>query len=338
MADKTFVDDMGLPEELVPLLVHETWVNVCEFASIKRDGTPVTVPLGVFPGEKGRTIGISARLAFPSKAERVRKNPKVCLLYSEPKGSPVENPPVILVYGHATVRDADLQANLDRFAREQTARVQTFRKMPSFMLRWMSGFLAAIWIEVTPLKILWWPDANLEKPAQQWHAPEGIFAPPSDPPPKPRPLQHKPVVTPSSDWRQEIAYAFNRLGSPILTVVDRAGYPVQFRARSGVLQSDGVRLDLPPAMPAEAKGGACLTFHTIQVKNGEMVANENRHFIGDIIQDGAAALFRVERQLPSLSAKFNGPGDVLSYIRLIRASRKRAKAEAARRGQPMPKI
>ena len=123
-SETTFAGDTGIPEVLMPLLVHPTWPNVCEFATLKGGGTPVTVPLGTFPGENRRTIAISARLGFPLKAERARRNPKVCLLYSDPDGSALEKPPLILVYGAATVRDADLQANLDRHVREQKARNQ----------------------------------------------------------------------------------------------------------------------------------------------------------------------------------------------------------------------
>lgn len=101
----TFSNRIGLPEELVPVLVNS---QVCEYASIKRDGTPITSPVIPFPGEAGCTIGVNTGLAYSWKAERARHNPKVCLLYSERKGLVGERPPVILVYGQATVLDADL--------------------------------------------------------------------------------------------------------------------------------------------------------------------------------------------------------------------------------------
>jgi hypothetical protein len=337
-AQTTFSMDTGIPEELMPLLAHPTRINVCEFATTKSDGTPVTVPLGTFSGEQPRTIAISARLGFPMKAERARRNPKVCLLYSDPDGSPLEEPPLILVYGAATVRDADLQANLDRHVKEQKARNQMLKKMPHFMLRWMSGFLSTIWIEVTPVKIVWWPEANLEKPPQQWVAPAGTSAPLSDPPPEGPVQLHKAVAPPPPDWRTGLADSISRLGTPVLTAVDSDGYPVPFRVLDYSLEAGGARLDLSPAMPAEANGRACLTFHRLQVTNGTMTSNENTAFIGDVATEGRTALFHVERQLPSLNAKLEGLGDMLHTIRVIRASRKRVAIEAARRGQPVPKI
>lgn len=333
-----FINSIGLPEELVPVLAHESWPNLCEYASIKSDGTPVTVAIPAFPGEHPGTIAIGTGLAWPAKAERARKNPQVCLLYSDPKGLPVDDPPVILIYGHATVRDADLQANLDRHIGELKPRTLMIRMMPGFVLRWMSGYLARIWIEVTPLKVLWWPDADLEKPPLQWQAPPGTSAPQSDPPPKPPPKSLSPLYAPPQDWRKDMAYAFDRLGTPILTVVDQEGYPVPIRAHSGTLQADGVRLDLPSAMPTEAKGRACLTFHTVHIIRGEQIANENRFFIGDVAKDKDGVLFRVERQISNMSAKLNSPSRVLSFISTVRNSGELAEIQAARRGQRAPKV
>jgi hypothetical protein len=101
---------IGLPEDRVPHLVDSTWAH--EFASRKRGGRPITTSLTPFSGDDGRTIDVNTGLAHPWKTERARNNLQVCLLYSEPKGSLIENPPVILVYGHTPVYDSDLPAPL----------------------------------------------------------------------------------------------------------------------------------------------------------------------------------------------------------------------------------
>ena len=77
----SFSNTLGLPEELIPILM-DSWA--CEYASLKKNGTPITYPLISFPGDDGRTIEVATGLAYPSKAERARNNPKVCLLYSDP--------------------------------------------------------------------------------------------------------------------------------------------------------------------------------------------------------------------------------------------------------------
>ena len=330
--DLSFSNALGLPEELVPLLV-DSWS--CEYASLKKNGTPITHPLIPFPGEDGRTIDINTGLAYPSKAERARNNPKVCLLYSDPRGSKIENPPVTLVYGHAAVYDSDLQTNTDRYVQASLSRNKMFAQMPGFALRWMRPYLSRIWISVTPLKVLWWPEGDMGKAPKLWRAPEGTQAPPSDPKPEPLSTPHKPWMDTPSDWRKEITYAFDKLGLPVLTVVDEEGYPVPFRVQSGSLQSDGVSLDLSPAMPTDARGRACLTFHTMKVKNGEMVSNDNKSFIGTMSEDGV--LFKVKRQLASAEIKFD-LGGMLAFISMIRRLGKRIDVEAGRRGQPVPII
>jgi hypothetical protein len=322
-----------LPSELVPFLME----GICEYASLKKDGTPITSPVIPFPGEDGRTIDVQTGLTYPSKAERARNHPQVCLLYSEPKLSNVERPPTVLVYGQACVHDSDLQANTDRYVKMSLARFKMFRPLPALILRQMDGYLARIWIAVTPLKILWWPEGDMSATPHQWRAPKGTQAPPCDPPPGPLPTPHKPLVDPPTDWRKDIAYAFDRLGKPIITMVDEDGYPVPFRARGGFLEAGVVHLDLPASMPVEARGRACLTFHTLKIKNGEMVSNENMSFIGEVTGNGVDALFKVERGLPIFSAG-RDPASIISLVSNIYRMGKRLEVEAARRNQPVPKI
>jgi hypothetical protein len=333
-----FINDAGIPDAVVSVLVDARWPCVCDYASVKRDGTPITVPLGAFPGENKRTIGISTGVAHPAKAERARANPKVALLYAEPKGLPMDNPPVVLVYGEATVRDSDLQANLDRMVRETMARVAMSQKMPKFMIRWMGGYMTRIWIEIMPLKILWWPDADLDKAPQVWHAPEGTSAPRSDPRPKPRDTPRTPLVAPPSDWRKEAAFAIEHFQLPTLTVVGQDGYPVPFKVCRSVLEGEGIRVELPAGAPVEPAGRACMTFSTIQVRNGEMVGNDSRNFLGDAIQDGDGLFFKVKRPLATMSAKMDSLSGILHFIAIVRESARRAKVEAARRDQPVPKV
>lgn len=330
----SFSNRIGLPEELVPVLVNS---QVCEYASIKRDGTPITSPLIPFPGETGCTIDVNTGLAYSWKAERARRNPKVCLLYSERIGLVGEKPPVILIYGQATVLDADLQTNTERYAQAIRARNKMFRKLPRFMLRWAVGYIARIWIAITPLKLLWWPAGDMSKDPLKWLAPQGIQVPPSDPKPKPLPASHKPLTDTPMDWRSDMQYALDQLGKPILTVVDAEGYPVPFRVQGAALHADGVNLDLLPVMPAEARGRACLTFHRLQVRNGEMFSNENLSFTGTVCCNGGRGLFKPEHQLPSMNFK-RGLTDMLSMGSQMLRMKRRLEIEAGRRGQPVPVI
>lgn len=323
----------GLPQELIPHLAEKT-VTV-EYASIKSDGTPITAPLAPFLGDDGQTIDIATGLAYPLKAERARRNPKVSLLYAEPKASLAKSPPVILVYGEAAVYDADLQANLDRFIRLNSAKSATFANTPPFLLRWLSGYLARIWVSVTPQRIVWWAGGDLDAEPQQWLAPAGTQAPPSDPPPKPLSRPHKPIVASPADWGKALDQAVENMGAPTLTVVGDDGYPAPFKVQAVSRPADGLELALPDNLPAPATGRACLNFYTVEVKNDEMVANETVSFIGEVSGENGRALFKVERQLPNLHIRGGLLGTFLN-IREMRSFGKRAEIEAARRGQSVP--
>jgi hypothetical protein len=55
------------------------------------------VPTTPFVEGGAGSLDVSTGLAFPAKAERARRNPKVCLLYADPVGSGLADPPVVLV-------------------------------------------------------------------------------------------------------------------------------------------------------------------------------------------------------------------------------------------------
>ena len=123
-------------------------------------------------GEGGTTLDVSTGPTHPAKAERARGNPKVALLYSDPVGSGLEEAPVALVQGLATVRNADLQANTDRYVCLSLAKLRAvYEGQPRFVLRSLTcWYFARIWMEVTPMRILWWPLGRLGEPPRGWRA------------------------------------------------------------------------------------------------------------------------------------------------------------------------
>ncbi len=309
------------PPEFLPVFQKSLTV---EFASLTGAGAPITFPLTPYMGEN--TLDVSTGLTYPSKAERARRNPKVSLLYSDPVGSGLQNPPIVLVYGHAAVRDKDLQKNTDRYV----AYTHKTLPFPPFMLRRISFYFARIWIEVTPLKILWWENRDLDAQPQRWDAPPGIELPASDPAPKGESLGRWKEAP--QDWRAGAAYAAQNLGTPILTVVDDEGYPVPQRVKSSALVNDGFKLEIGKGAPAKVAGKACLTFHSHpEVFTGQ----ENIVFVGEVQEDG---LFKVERRPGDWSLPPKGLGALTSFIGSGFKLNPRLKAEAARRGQPVPKV
>jgi hypothetical protein len=112
------VHEEGAQEAAWPSGLREVFDRAltCEYASLTRAGSPVTVPSTPYVGDAG-TLDVSTGLSYPAKAERARRNPEVALLFADAIGTGAGDEPVVLVQGHAAVRDADLQANTDRYAR-----------------------------------------------------------------------------------------------------------------------------------------------------------------------------------------------------------------------------
>jgi hypothetical protein len=125
------------------------------------------------------------------------------------------------------------------------------------------------------------------------------------------------------------------MGAPVLTIVDDEGYPVPFRTGGAKIEPSGVRLELLSTMPVTPSGRACLTFHTLGMRNGTMLSNENITFIGDVIGDARSTLFLVERLLPGVDFRTSLKG-FLTLIRVIQGFKTRLEIEAERRGQPVP--
>ena len=327
-------DPAGWPEEVRAIFER---AMTCEFATVTKRGAPITYPVTPYVGEHGRTLDVSTGLAYPAKAERARRDPRVALLYSDPTGSGLADPPVVLVQGLATVRDGDLQANTDRYLPLALAKLSTaYESLPWFVLRRLGWYWARIWIEVTPLRILWWPGGRLDSPPRRWAAPPGMVVPPSDPPPAGRSApawKDAPL-----EWRPRAAHAARALGVPVLTTVDEEGFPLPVRARAVAPDPEGFRLTLPAGLSlprAGQRNPACLTFHT---HGEEFTGQENATFVGEIEPDGDGARFRVERCLADWSLAGSRLQASWSFLSAGRRLRRTVVAEAARRGQRVPEV
>jgi hypothetical protein len=325
----SFPNPYQLPEALLP--VFHRFISV-EHATMTAKGQPLTYPVSPYVAPDGCSLDVSTGLAYPAKAERARRNPKTALLYSYPVGSGLEKPPTVLVYGHAAVRDHDLQANTDRYVRELTARGM----MPPFpkpLVKRLHWYLVRIWIETTPVRILWWPEGDLDRQPERWDAPAGWPLPASDPAPVGNvPPRWKDAP---NDWRKRAAYAVEQLGQPVLTVVDANGYPVPFRVRRAVSTAAGFQLELYRGSPAPAQGAACLTFHSHPEK---FTGQENMVFVGQVSSNGETASFAVDHCPGDWSLPPKGLAVVPAFFGNGWKLRHRISAEVERRGQALPVI
>jgi hypothetical protein len=321
----------GWPGELTAVFERSL---VAQYASLTSSGRPVMTPVCPYVGDDRRTLDVSTGLTYPAKADRARGNPKVALLYADPVGQGMDDLPVVLVQGHGAVRDADLQANTDRYLRLSASKYpETVRGVPKAVLARMAYYYARIWIEVTPLRVRWWPSRRLESAGAEWRAPTGTVRPASDPPPAG--VSPPPWRKPPADWRPAAEHALNRMVLCDLAVVGADGFPVCLPVEPGALDDATVVLRLGPGAPELTSGPACLSFHS----HGEtFTGQENRAFTGQLLAQPGGYRFVIERALGDWSAAGNRIQVAVGFAAKWPKLTRRLRAEAARRGQPVPRV
>src|ERR1041385_6931110 len=106
-----------------------------EYTTIDLSGQPITWPLTPYYRPGDPCIDVTTGLGYPKKANDARANPRVGLLFSDPTGSGLSDPPMVLVQGTAEVDDRDLTANRERYDRELAAKLPATQEIapPAFM-------------------------------------------------------------------------------------------------------------------------------------------------------------------------------------------------------------
>lgn len=319
----------GWPADLAELFERSI---TCEYASLTRAGAPITIPTTPYVGRG--TLDVSTGITYPAKAERARRNPKVALLFADPIGVGMSDAPVVLVQGHAAVRDADLQANTDRYVRVAAEKLPEVTKgQPKLLLRRFAFYYARMWIEITPLRIRRWADRDLTQEPQQWSLDSAPRLPESDPAPPGR--QPPAWKEPPHEWREIAAQALRTLPLVDLTVVDDAGYPACLPVTAGELTGDDVSLRIGSGAPELVAGPACLTVHT---HNERFTTQENHTLVGELELGPEGPLLHVKRALANWSITGSRGRITIDFLKNGSRLRPRLKAEVARRGQPVPRV
>lgn len=277
-------------EEVPPAVVRLIRTRyVAEFATVTAARVPLNTPLVPFESADLATIDSATGLAYPVKAERARRDPKVGMLF---EGGADE--PVVSLSGMAGVKDRDLQANLERYLAEQILT----RSIGSEFVDYETVTRQAIWYFtriitcVAPAVIRWWDSpAAMDGPPHEWRAPADTLWPQSDPAPAGAGSK---ASWPLPDWRELARGALARGAAAHLTLLDAEGYPLPIRARAIALDEAGFRLDLPRWLPW-SQGKATVSFQGLET------------FIGEVLAGDGTALFRADRALPVHPLLVGGP-------------------------------
>jgi hypothetical protein len=318
-----------MPEQIRAVLAEAREV---EFATISARGVPVNNPLFHYYGPAGTTVDVATGVAYPAKADRARRNPRVGLLFApgiaaqDPvvKGSlpgqvsvegtaavPPGDWPVVVICATASVQDSDIQANTDRYVRD-FLRDHPLR-VPWEQDRERVWYYARIYIECTPRRVLFWPAGTSGGTPVVWEAPPQWQARPSDPAPASRGARRE--GWPASPWRDSAKAVLADIPIPIptLTVIDADGYPLPFQ------------LSLPGWLPWSPAGPACLTFAV------------SATFLGTVRHSAAQTIFTVDRLVGNLPLSGNKllPGTSPQARKILLA---RLAEQLELRNQPMPEV
>src|SRR5215218_1634069 len=121
-----------------------------EYVTVDERGQPIAWPVTPYPhdDDDGTCIDVTTGLGYPKKARDAQRNPRVALLFSEPHGSGLDKPPMVLVQGTARVDEEDLAANRERYRREGKRKLpKAAEKLPPPSLdRFMSWYVDRVYV------------------------------------------------------------------------------------------------------------------------------------------------------------------------------------------------
>jgi hypothetical protein len=299
-----------------------------ELTTVDRRGQPITWPVTPYYSPGDACIDVTTGLGYPKKADDAAENPKVALLFSDPTGSGVERPPMVLVQGVAEVDDRDLEANRDRYWREAREKLPSMAKLkvPGFVKSWLNWYFTRIYVHVRPERVYVWPgcDPTQEPQLLDSHIEEVRSGHDQEPP-----SEHAAPGGGGAQWDPRVDELGRRYDSAVLSLVSPDGFP--FAVRVPIEVDHGAQLVRIAAdvlgVPVQP-GLACLCAHA---HDEDFNWQQNFHIRGDLIEhEGRWAV-----QPHKLVGGFELPPGNLDKLKVnatkARRFRRVAKRELARR-------
>lgn len=232
----------------------------CELTTVDAAKQPITWPVTPYYEQGGPTIDVTTGLGYPKKADDARAHPSVAMLFSDPTGSGIESGIRVLVQGTATIDDADLKANAERYVSESGIKLPATKKMnpPKPIRPMFNWYYARIYIRVRPERIFVWPEGDLsEEPtihgAHLEEVRSGHIAEP--------PEEHGGPADGTRAWDQRMGF-LGEHQTGVLSWLGPDGFPIAVRVPyTGDAASREIRIEGEPASLPVLEGRACLTVH-----------------------------------------------------------------------------
>ena len=299
-----------------------------EFTTVNKGGQPITWPVTPYYSPGGKCIDITTGLGYPKKADDARANPLVALLFSDPTGSGLQRPPMVLVQGVADVDDRDLEANRGRYARESAEKLPDIAKLmpPAPLQRLLGWYFTRIYVHVRPERIYVWPEGDVAREPELYgsHV-EEIRSGHSEEPER----FHADPGGGISAWDSRIAELGATYPTAVLSVVCPDGFPFAVRVPVRVDPADRwISIEGTPVGIPFQPGLACLTAHA---HNEKFTWQSNFQVRGDLVrrEDGWALI--PHRLVGGFEAPAGRVAVLRANARKALRFRRTAKRELARR-------
>jgi len=300
-----------------------------ELTTVDRHGQPITWPVTPYYRPGDPCIDITTGLGYPKKANDARANAMVALLFSDPTGSGLSDPPAVLVQGIADVDDRDLDANRERYWRESIEKLPATANLhpPDAIKRFLAWYYDRIYIYVRPERVYVWPRGDFaEEPGLYGAHMEEVRSGHSEEPDR----FHADPEGGASAWDARIYELGTQYPTAVLSIVGPDGFPFAVRLAVKVdAAARWIRLEYAPTGAPLQPGLACLTAH----RHAEQFTwQHNFQVRGDLVfVDGGWALIPHK-----LVGGFEIPRSRAAMFRAnaakARRFRRTAKRELARRG------
>lgn len=320
----------------LPYAVEEAFQRfvTCELTTIDSRGRPITWPVTPFYRPGDPYISVTTGLGWPKKARDARRNPMVSLLFSDPTGSEIAQPSMVLVQGTAEVDDRDLEANRERYLRDSAAKLGSRNEAepPGSRFDW---YFTRIYIHVRPERVHVWRGGDCEAEPELVELPAdradavGAGDLHDGAPDTPAPARPARAARTGSIGR--VRELGRRYDTAVLSVVGYDGYPFSIRVPvSADRRGRAIWIDAQPAPTLPLlPGPACLTAHDHDEK---LAWSRNFQVRGQLLGDRGGWTVTPHQVVAGFELPPVGPiTRAVSNFRKIRRFRRTAKAERARR-------
>ena len=299
-----------------------------EYTTIDATAHPITWPVTPYYHPGAGAIDVTTGIGYPKKARDAQRNPHVSLLFSDPTGSRLESPPMVLVQGTAKIDESDLEANRRRYERESVEKLPATEGMhpPEFVRKLNLWYYARIYVYVRPERIWVWRggDVSAEPEIHGAHMEEvrsGQSEEPEDGHPSPE--------GGAEAWDERMNELGDRYRTAVLAVVAPDGFPFSVRVPISVDRAaHRIRIGAEPAGVPLEPGLACLTAHAHDPDFGWQ---SNFQVRGDLIREAEGWALVPHRLVGGIELPPGRVAMLRENFSKIRRYRRVAKREMARR-------